>query len=171
MSNPNRKYKVVLTQEQRERLENIRRNGRSPAKKILHAQVLLMADQEHPRGRWTDAQISDALGIHINIVAKIRRRFVFEGEIPALNRRQRITPPLKPILDGKAHAHLVAICCSSPPCGRTHWTIELLVNELKGRKIVTQISRETVRLSLNRMNYVLGKSKDIASPKVMPPDS
>lgn len=132
---------------------------------------MLLADQEHLQGRWTDAQISDALGIHINTVAKIRRRFVLEGETPALNRRRRITPPHKPILDGKAHAHLVAICCSSPPCGRTHWTIELLVNELKGRNIVTQISRETVRRSLKKMNYVLGKNKDIASPKVMLLDS
>ncbi|MGB3491655.1 MAG: IS630 family transposase, partial [Elainellaceae cyanobacterium] len=37
--------KIRLSAEQRERLEDISRKGHAPAKKILHAQVLLMADE------------------------------------------------------------------------------------------------------------------------------
>ena len=40
-----RRDKVLLTSEQRNKLENISRNGHAPAKKILHAQVLLMCDE------------------------------------------------------------------------------------------------------------------------------
>lgn len=152
VSNPNIKYQVNLSQEQRQRLKSISANGFSPAKKIRHAQVLLMADQTHPEGRWTDSQIAKALGMHVNTVASIRKRFVLEGEAPALNRRQRITPPVAPKLDGEAHAHLVAICCSQPPNGRTRWTLSLLAQELTTRGIVTEISRETVRQSLKKMN-------------------
>jgi len=37
--------KICLTAEQRHRLEDISRHGHAPVKKILHAQVLLMADE------------------------------------------------------------------------------------------------------------------------------
>lgn len=40
MSNPN-KYKVYLSEEQRQHFKQITRNGKAPAKKILHARVLL----------------------------------------------------------------------------------------------------------------------------------
>ncbi len=62
MSNSNIKYKVYLSDRQRQQLWDISRNGREPEKKILHAQVLLMADQDHPEAGWTDAQISEAKG-------------------------------------------------------------------------------------------------------------
>lgn len=56
MSNPN-KYKICLSEEQRQQLKNITRNGQAPAKKILHAQMLLLSDQEHPEGGWTIAKL------------------------------------------------------------------------------------------------------------------
>jgi hypothetical protein len=39
------------------------------------------------------------------------------------------------------------------------------VSELKQRGIVTQISRETVRQTLKKINYDLGKNKDTVSLK------
>lgn len=40
-----RRDKVLLTSDQRDKLEEISRNGHAPTKKILHAQVLLMCDE------------------------------------------------------------------------------------------------------------------------------
>ncbi len=40
-----RRDKVHLTEQQRENLEQISRNGYAPAKKILHARILLMCDE------------------------------------------------------------------------------------------------------------------------------
>ncbi|MEW5858791.1 MAG: hypothetical protein AB1861_15605 [Cyanobacteriota bacterium] len=59
MSNPN-KYKVYLSEEQRQHLKQISLNGKAPTKKILHARVLLLAQQEHPEGGWTDEKIGEA---------------------------------------------------------------------------------------------------------------
>jgi len=58
MKGPHRKYAVELTVEARAGLESIARNGTAPAKKILHARVLLMSDQHHPAGRYPDDQIA-----------------------------------------------------------------------------------------------------------------
>ena len=163
------KRNVVLTAEARERLESITRNGCSTAKKILHARILLMADQEHPNGRYRDTQIAAALGVHKNTVATVRRIFVQSGEQTALQRKPRATPPVPPKLDGNAEAKLLAICCSEPPAGRTHWTMQLLADELVSRKIVVSISAEAVRQRLKKTGCSLGKSSVSASLRKTPP--
>lgn len=163
-----RKFKVYLDPEQRKRLEAIAHNGHAPVKKVLHAQILLMADQEHPQGRWKDEQIVRALGVHRNTISRIRRRFVEQGEESALNRRARAEPPTPPKLDGEKEAHLVAICCSPPPEGRVRWSLSLLVEELKGRQIVTSICRETVRRTLKKTCSSRGRKSATVSPSGMP---
>ncbi|MEZ6096292.1 MAG: IS630 family transposase [Pirellulaceae bacterium] len=149
VSTPNQ-YPVSLTEDQRSRLDEICRNGHSAAKKIRHAQVLLLSDRNSDQGKRSRTEIAALLGMHINTVDRIRKRFVLEGEQPALDRKPRETPPRAAILDGHAEAHLIAICCSDPPEGRTCWTMELLAGELTKRKIVTQISAETVRRALKK---------------------
>jgi hypothetical protein len=171
MDGSNRKHIVVLPPETREHLESVARNGSAPAKKIMHARVLLMSDQQHPAGRYHDDQIAAALGIHINTVARIRTRFVLHGEGPTLDRKPRATPPVPPKLDGRAEAMLVAVCCSPPPQGQVRWTLHLLQQEMVGRKIVTSLCRETIRQTLKKTHYNLGASSDSASRNATRPAS
>ena len=156
-----RRDKVILDTEKRERLEAIARNGYAPAKKILHAQVLLMCDEgEGATKKWTDEEISNALRLHRNTIARIRKRFLERGEQPALNRHQRLTPPNKSKIDGHTEAQIIALCCSEPSTGQAHWSPRLLTQEIQNRKIVIEISRETVRKTLKKINYAPGKQKD-----------
>lgn len=159
-----KKYKVNLSEEERKRLTAITRNGHHSAKKITRARVLLMADEEHPEGRWKDKQIVEQLGIHENTVARIRKSFVEQGERPTLERKVRETPPHQPKIDGEKEAHLIAICCSEPPEGRTRWTLSLLVDEMKERGIVTEVCQETIRKTLKKMNYDLGEKNGSVYP-------
>lgn len=165
------KYAVHLTPQTRERFDAITRNGSAPAKKILHARILLMSDQHHESGRYHDQQIAAALGVHINTVGRIRKLFVRQGEGPALDRKPRLTPPVAPKLDGQSEAALIAICCSPPPKGQTRWTLSLLCGELTGRKIVTSICRETVRKMLKKTCSSPGAGGGSASPSVTRPAS
>jgi transposase len=157
ISTPN-KYLVWLSPEQRERLDAVTRNGHTSAKKIRHAQVLLWSDGHREGGRLSSREIAERLGMHVNSVDRIRKRFVLEGEQPALNRKQRETPAVEPKIDGRVEAHLVAICCGSPPEGRTRWTLSLLADELKARRLVTSVCVETVRKALKKTNCSLGAS-------------
>lgn len=150
-------YPVFLTEEQQQRLDDITRNGHAPAKKIRHAQVLLLSDRHRPGGRLTGDEIARMLGMHLNTVARIRRRFVQEGETPALHRKPRETPATPPIFDGHSEAQLVAICCSDPPEGRVCWTMQLLAEELLKRRIVTKVSAETVRRVLKKRTQTLAE--------------
>jgi transposase len=161
-----RRDKVYLTEEQRENLEQISRNGYAPAKKILHARILLMCDEgEQARKKWTDEKIAEALQVHRNTVGRIRQRFLQKGEKPALERQKRKSPPSPPKVDGVTEAQIIALCCSDPPDGRADWTIRLLTSELKKRQIITEISRETVRRTLKKTNYALGRPRDSVFPK------
>jgi Homeodomain-like domain len=158
------KYPVFLDDEQRTRMEKIVREGHASARKITHARVLLLSDHNRPDGRWKEPQVAEALGIHRNCVSRIRKRFVLQGEAPALDRKCRETPPVPPKIDGHVEAHLVAICCGPPPEGRTVWTMQLLADELKRRGLVTSISDETVRLKLKKTGCNRGASSPGASP-------
>ena len=48
-STPNR-YEVSLSEEQRQRLEEIGHKGRAAASEVLHAHILLLSDRNRPQG-------------------------------------------------------------------------------------------------------------------------
>jgi hypothetical protein len=170
MSRPNL-YPVRLSPEQRQRLEDLRHNGHAPVKKITHATVLLLADKDHPEGRYNDVHIGQVLGLHINSVARIRKLFVLHGEAPALERKERATPPTPRKVDGHLEAQLVALCCSEAPEGRVRWTLDLLVREVTKRGYVTTICRETIRRALKKTSFNLGGSSVGACPRRIGPAS
>ena len=151
-------YRVHLTEEQRVRFADLTRNGRSPAKKIRHAMVLLLSDQDRPEGYQTRDEIAEQLGMHVNTIDRIRKRFVVDGEAPALDRKKRATPATPAKFDGHAEAQVVAICCSAAPAGRTRWTLRLLAAELTKRKIVTSVCVETVRKVLKKRTAALAET-------------
>lgn len=148
--NPASKCQVRLTDDQRHDLERLARDGRTPARKARYARLLLHADEAHPEGRRNDVWIGEALGLHVNTVARIRKQFAAGGLDAAFGRKPRETPPVPPKIDGHVEAHLIAIHCGTPPEGRARWTLKLLASELKTRGLVTEVSIETVRKALKK---------------------
>ena len=68
-------------------------------------------------------------------------------------------------LNAKGRARLVATACSTPPKGRAKWSMQLLADRLVELKIVDEISDETVRLELKKMNLSPGKkSSGVSRP-------
>ncbi len=149
-STRSRKARVRLTPEQRAHLEGIVRDGGTRRKRFVHARALLMADEDHPQGRYTDRQIGEALGVSPKTVARVRAAFGRGGVTVAVERRPRAAPPVEPVIDGRAEAHLVATCCSPAPAGRARWTLRLLADDLVARGVVVHVCRETVRKALKK---------------------
>ena len=138
-----RKYVVKLAAEERESLLALTRRGKASARKIKRAAVLLAADDGD-----TDGVIAVKLRLHTDTVSDIRRRCVEGGVESALNDRPR--PGKVRLLDGRQEAYLIALTCSTPPEGRTHWTMQLLADKLVELKVVDSICDETVRRALKR---------------------
>jgi hypothetical protein len=57
-----KKYVVRLSAEEREYLDQLIRNGKSPAQRLMKARILLKADVGEGGEGWSDSRIIDALG-------------------------------------------------------------------------------------------------------------
>ncbi|WP_220199687.1 IS630 family transposase [Ktedonospora formicarum] len=139
-----KKYREVLTTEQREELSLMISTGKASARELTHARILLKADQGQVGPAWSDKQIQEALDISAVTVARVRKRCaqvgVQEAIVPASVQRVR-----QHRLDGTQEAYLIALACSQPPDGYTRWTLRLLAQQLVELGYVETVSHETVR--------------------------
>ncbi len=142
-----KKYIVRLTEDERIHLESLIRTGKVAAHKRLHAEILLKADISDLGEKWQDKQISEAFGITIRTVERIRKRLVQEGLESALNRASPVGVRARKI-DGENEAHLVALMCGDAPEGRSRWTLRLLGQSMVELGYVENISHETIRKTL-----------------------
>lgn len=146
-----KKYPVTLTSDERDQLHDLIGAGTAPARKLMHARVLLKADQSPGGPAMVDDTIADAIEISQPTVARIRRQYVEDGLEAALNRRapRRV---YERKLDGEQEARLVALACSTPPEGQVRWSLRLLADKLVELEVVESVSFQTVRRVLKKTN-------------------
>ena len=150
-----KRYVVELSTDERKRLEELIRKGKSPAKKQLKARILLRTDESPLGPKWNDPQISEALGTYPIMCARVRQQFAQGGMDAVLNRKQRVTPPVPHIFDGEKEARLIALACSQPPEGRAKWTLRLLETKVVELNIVDHASDNTIGRVLKKMSSSL----------------
>lgn len=151
-----KKYKVTLTPDERNSLQDLIAAGKASALKLAHARILLKADAAPDGPAWTDARIAEAVEVNVGTVERVRERFVEQGLDAALVRKRQDRPSRERKLDGHAEARLVALACSDPPQGRAGWTLRLLADKLVELDVVPSISTETVRQVLKKTNSSRG---------------
>jgi hypothetical protein len=150
-----KRYRVTLTEAERDALEAMTRNGRTGAKRFVHARTLLLCDAGPGRTPWGNLQVAEALGISARSVEHTKRRFVEDGIDMALERKKRDTPPRRPVFDGEKEARLIALACSSAPHGRKRWTVRLLAEQLVCLEVFEHVSPASVHRALKKTNLSL----------------
>jgi Homeodomain-like domain len=150
-----KRYRVTLTEEERKGLQALVSTGKSAARKLVRARILLLADQAQGGPAKADPDIVAAPGCGRATVERARQQFVEEGLDETLTPRPT-TRTYQRRLDGKAEAHLVAMACSAPPKGRARWTLRLLADRLVALGYVETIAHETVRQTLQKTNSSRG---------------
>lgn len=140
------KYRVTLTDEERLLLRRKASCGSSPAREVLHAQILLKVDRGGER--LTDAEAARAVGVSPRTVQRVRERRCKEGALPALARRPQPPRPQKRKITDEAEARLLALACSSAPAGRVRWTLRLLSGRMV--ELGFSLSHESVRAALKK---------------------
>lgn len=146
------KHVLKLSADEREVLLDIAKGTRGRRKvaqwKVVRAKALLECDQgEHGPSR-PDAEIAAALGVTERSLQNWRRKAVLEGPEAALERAPRVLPPRK--VDGRLEAHITKLACSTPPEGRSRWTLRLLADKVVELELVDALSYETVRRTLKK---------------------
>ena len=96
-----KKYVVRLSGEEREKLEALVRKGKSPARRLLKARILLKADVSESGDGWSDGRIIRALDTSPSMVYRVRQQLVEAGLEAVLSRKQRATPAVARIFDGE----------------------------------------------------------------------
>lgn len=152
------RYRVTLTNDERKDLESITRNGKTNAKRFIHARALLLCDASEEGPAWNVADIASALGITSRTIEHLKKRFVEDGIESALKRKPREKPPREVTFDGAFEARLTALACSEAPAGRSRWTIRLLAEKAVELKFTESVSHMTVQRALKKMNLNLTKA-------------
>src|SRR5262245_12351180 len=88
------KYRVTLTDEERDDLRSMVSAGKAAARKLAHARILLLADDSQSRPR-SDDQIVAALGCGPSTIARVRKQLVTQGIDVALCRKPQPPRPDK----------------------------------------------------------------------------
>ena len=136
-------YAVQLTPDERERLSQLIRSGKSSARIIARARILLKVAEG-----WNAPQVAAALDTSQRTVFRTKRRYADEGlegvrhDHPQANRYRK--------LDDRGEAHLIALACSPAPDGHDYWTLHLLADRVVELGLVESLSHETVRLRLKK---------------------
>src|SRR5215831_10119611 len=137
----NVRYRVELSEVERDELGAMLRGGHQGARKLKRAQILLAAD-----AGVKDDDIALSVGVGGSTVCRTKRRFVEGNLAAALSEEPR--PGAERKLSGSEEALLVATACSKPPEGRARWTLELLAGAMVKLTDHEELSRETVRRRL-----------------------
>jgi len=147
---PRIRYKVTLTEEERQMLEGIAAGGTLKKQKVLNALILLGCDEgPFQKKKQTGQQLADVLPVSLRKIDRLKRRFVEDGLEAALGKRKPNREYVRKV-DGDFEAHLVALSCSKPPAGRAQWSLRLLADKMVELEHVDSISYETVRKVLKK---------------------
>lgn len=147
-----KRYIVNLTRDEREVLTQLVKKQRVSGFKRQRAQILLKADDD-----LTDQEIADELEVGLVTVERVRKRCIERGVQACLERKPQENPSRPRKLDGAAEAQLVRLACSSPPAGRSRWTLSLLADGLIELKVFDTVSKSTIQRGLKKMNSSPGR--------------
>lgn len=154
------KYKVTLTEPERNELNEIVRKGKHRSQKLLNALILLNSDVgNYQTNHSKNEDIARILNISMRKIDRIKKTFVERGMDIALNgtKGQRL---YKKKADGDFEAHLIALSCSDPPKGFARWSLRLLADRVVELDYVDNISYETIRRVLKKTSLNPGGNRD-----------
>jgi Homeodomain-like domain len=162
------KDRIALTVEERTGVEQLVSGGKSAARKLTPARILLLAD-EWPGQACSDTEIVSALGGRLRTIERVRKRWVTEGFAAARDHQPQPPRPDKLKIKGNVEQKLLELACSDPPRGRCHWTLQLLVDELVVLGLVDTVSTVTVWQAVKKMTSTRGSSKPgVSRPRRTP---
>jgi len=147
---PQRKYHVRLSEGERKTLLDIIFKGSASAKAIMHANVLLAMDESNARKHKSEVAIAGLFHVNQQTVHTIRRLYSEKGLEAAIRRKKRETPPVAPKITGEVEAKIIALGCSTPPKGRSRWSLRLLADKAVELQYIESISHEAVARLLKK---------------------
>lgn len=146
---------VKLTAEEREILVKKVRGSKTGAKEILHANILLLLDENNTDGNKTPLQTAKILSTTKQTINIIKHKYLDGGLDNAIKRKALKEPSRKPKITGEVEAKIIALACTKAPDGRAKWTIRLLTDKTIELQYIDSIGRMSVDRILKKHNLSL----------------
>lgn len=112
-SMPKIRNHVCLTADERNTLLSLVSKGSAPVKMIMHANILLAADENGIQGRASEVEIAECFHVSKQTVHNVRQRYSEKGLDAAIGRKKRDTPPVPAKITGDVEARIIAMSCSA----------------------------------------------------------
>lgn len=148
---PKVKYELVLPENERHKLMKTVKNGASTAKEILHANILLLLDENNPK-KSSFKEIAEFLQTTATTIMTVKKDYCENGFDAAISRKKRASPPIEAKLTGEVEAKIIALSCGEPPEGYSRWTLRLLAYKSIELGIIDSISYVSVGNILKKRN-------------------
>ena len=145
---------VVTSDADRKALQEVVSKGKSPAKAILRANILLASDRNNKK-HMTVAEIAETYHTTPTTVQNVRTSYANNGLEATIARKKRETPPVPPKVTGDVEAHIIALACGDPPEGYEKWTLRLLADKCVELNYAESLSHMTVSRILKKTNLSL----------------
>ena len=150
---------VCLTDEARQRLQQLVESGTRPVRVVRRALILLKSDEG-----FIDEEIVEHVGCSERMVRRVRKRFCVASMEHALYDAPRSGAPAS--FTPRQQQRVVALACSEPPDGRVRWTLELLCQHAAEQGIVESVSKSEVALWLKEHDLKPWRKKLGAFPNL-----
>jgi transposase len=162
---PTNKYKVELSETEVAKLKEITQKGKSSARKIMHANILLKTNVGNVQAVRSVREIAEILEISPNTVNAVKKTYAEYGIDAALERKTQITPSVASKITGDFEAQVIATALSPVPKGRANWTLRLLAEHCMEKKYIVSISHTAIGEMLNTNEVKPHLSKYWCIPK------
>lgn len=149
-----KKYKIVLSDREQSIVNSILTEQKDDPKVLLRAKVLLLSDASNSP-ELSIQQIADAAGTTRQTVTKIRNIYHEQGFDIAINVLERSEYFSCPLNNVDFLQKIIDIISSSPPNGRSKWSLRSIGNECVKRGYVDYISPTTISKILAKNNITL----------------
>jgi transposase len=152
-------YHIKLTSEERSTLEAMLKKRINTAQAYKYAQILLNSDKSAFTKPLSAEQLAKQYGVSEKTVERVRRRFCESGMglFDAKVRQSRSDKKF----DARVEAHLITLCCQSPPNDSPKWQLRMLADRLVELEVVDSISPSSVCVLLKKTNLSLSKKNNM----------
>jgi transposase len=154
MARQSESFNIRLKAKDKAIIGNITHKRNVNARALTRAYIL----RQLARGE-SPPTVAENLDVSPNTVRNVARRYM-EGSLDdALFDQPR--PGQAELLNTKQKQRIIALVCADPPPGSARWTLHLIADEASRRKIVSSISRETIRRLLQKHDLKPWREKNV----------
>jgi hypothetical protein len=141
------KYRVHLTDSERQELAAMVSKGKRKANDMRKANVLLASDEAIER--QSEAAIGAAYHLSTKSIERTRRQFCETGMGIFVAQPRKVRSDKH--IDGSVEAHIVALCCTEPPLGQSRWKLQAIADKVVELGVIEHISHTSVATVLKKM--------------------